>query len=224
MTARTSRRSERAAARDDHLGAGQFRALAVGDLLADEARQTGIAAPAHVLDRGRAALGLGLVEGGAAHGDDQLGIGGFDGGDGVAGIDRTGEGLVAFDREDVGDLHHVEQRGDARRDVLAGGGRGRDEGVVSRHQRPPAARRSRPAGWHRRHRRPEHLAHAGDLGGLSATARAMAPATSTVTSPSLPRRSLPAASRPSSRHCRVRPRRAFSSCILRQGLRRCPAP
>ena len=39
--------------------------------------------------------------------------------DGVAGIDRAGEGIGALDREDVADLHDVEQRGDARRDVLA---------------------------------------------------------------------------------------------------------
>ena len=37
--------------------------------------------------------------------------------------------------DDVGDLHHVEQRGDARHDVLAGRGRRRDERVVGAGQR-----------------------------------------------------------------------------------------
>jgi hypothetical protein len=43
----------------------------------------------------------------------------FDGRDRVAGIDRAGEGLGAFDRQNVRDLHHIEQGGHARRDVLA---------------------------------------------------------------------------------------------------------
>ena len=51
--------------------------------------------------------------------------------DGVAGIDRPLEGVGRHDRGDVGDLHHVEERGDARHDVLAGGGRRRDQRVVA---------------------------------------------------------------------------------------------
>ena len=43
----------------------------------------------------------------------------LDGRDRVAGVDRAGERVRALDRQDVADLHHVEQRGDARRDVLA---------------------------------------------------------------------------------------------------------
>jgi hypothetical protein len=58
----------------------------------------------------------------------------FDSGDGVAGVDRPGEAALALDRNDVGHLHHVEQRGDARGDVLAGRGGGREEGVVMAHQ------------------------------------------------------------------------------------------
>ena len=87
------------------------------------------------LDRARAAAGRGLLEGRAAHGDDLLGVLRADRGDGVAGIDRPGEGVLALDRENVGNLHHVELGGDARGDVLAGGGGGREEGVVVGHQR-----------------------------------------------------------------------------------------
>src|SRR3546814_10062159 len=46
----------------------------------------------------------------------------------------SGEALVALDRQYVRNLHHVEQRGDARRDILARRGGGHDEGVVARHQ------------------------------------------------------------------------------------------
>ena len=54
--------------------------------------------------------------------------------DGVAGVDRTGERVLVLDRQDLGNLHHVEQGRDARSDVLAGGRRRRDERVVVLHQ------------------------------------------------------------------------------------------
>ena len=57
----------------------------------------------------------------------------LDRGDGVAGIDRAGEASVLLDRQDVAELHHVEQGGDARRDILAVGGGGGEEGVVMAH-------------------------------------------------------------------------------------------
>jgi hypothetical protein len=59
------------------------------------------------------------VEAGGAHGDDLDRIGALHGGDRVAGVDRALEGVGAIDFDDVADLRHVEQRGDARRDVLA---------------------------------------------------------------------------------------------------------
>ena len=76
-----------------------------------------------------------------------LGVVRLDRGDRVAGVDRAGERVRALDREDVADLHHVEQRGDARGDVLAEGRGRREERVVAVHQlgaRP--ARRPRRAG------------------------------------------------------------------------------
>ena len=55
--------------------------------------------------------------------------------DGVAGVDRP---LERVGRDHLGDfrhLRHVEQRRDARQDVLAGRGRRRDDGVIGRRQR-----------------------------------------------------------------------------------------
>src|SRR5690606_23190189 len=82
----------------------------------------------------RAAFGGCLVKRGAANGDDLLGIRCFDGGDGVAGVNWPGKRVFAFNRENVGNLHHVEQGCDARCDVFAGGGRRRQERVMAVHQ------------------------------------------------------------------------------------------
>src|SRR3546814_19351637 len=86
------------------------------------------------VDGDRTTRGDVLVERGAADGQDELGVAALDGRDRVAGVDRPGEGLGTLDRQDLADLHHVEQRGDARRDILAGGRRGRDERVVAAPQ------------------------------------------------------------------------------------------
>ena len=59
--------------------------------------------------------------------------------DSVAGVDRPLEGLGPEHFCDVGNLHHVEERGDPRHDILGAGGRGRDDGVVAgreRHDQP----------------------------------------------------------------------------------------
>jgi hypothetical protein len=77
----------------------------------------------------------GRLEGRGSHGDDLLGVVRLHGLNGVAGIDRPLERVGRHDLDDVGDLHHVEQRGDARHDVLAGRGCGRDDGVVSAGER-----------------------------------------------------------------------------------------
>jgi hypothetical protein len=50
-----------------------------------------------LLDRAAAAVAGSLFEGGAANGDDLLGILRFYRGDGVAGIDRAGECVFALD-------------------------------------------------------------------------------------------------------------------------------
>ena len=59
---------------DDDLGAGQFGAFGLGDFLADETGQSGFACAGYAFDRAVAAFGRGLVKGGAAHGDDLLGV------------------------------------------------------------------------------------------------------------------------------------------------------
>jgi hypothetical protein len=91
------------------------------ELERDEARQAGIAGPETASTR-PSRRSAGLVERGAAHGHDQLGVASFDRGDGVAGVDRAVK--VSPRPRGCRELHHVEQRGDARGDVLAGGGGG----------------------------------------------------------------------------------------------------
>ena len=108
--------------------------LAFGHFLADEARHARIGGCRNGFYCARSAFGRSLVEGGAAYGDDQFRIAAFDRGNSVAGIDRAGEGLLPLDRKNVGNLHHVEKRGDAGRDVLAGSGRRREKRVVMPHQ------------------------------------------------------------------------------------------
>src|SRR3546814_4573103 len=49
-------------------------------------------------------------------------------------IGRPRESVLAFDRKDVGDLHHVQQRGYARGDVLAVACCGRKECIMVAHQ------------------------------------------------------------------------------------------
>ena len=90
----------------------------------------GLAAAPTRLDRSRAAFASRL-EGGRAHRDHLLGVARLHRLDGVAGIDRPLERVGRDDLDDLGDLHHVEQGGDARHDVLAGGGRRRDDRVVA---------------------------------------------------------------------------------------------
>jgi hypothetical protein len=66
----------------------------------------------------------------------------------------------------ISDLRHVEQRGDARHDVLAeGGGRGEHVAVAGGQSDTPARPGSRPAGRRRRRVGDQHLGDAGDLGG-----------------------------------------------------------
>ena len=70
------------------------------------------------------------LKGRGAHRDDFLRVGRLHRLDGVAGIDRPLEGVGRDHLGDVGDLHDVEQRRDARHDVFPRRGRRRDDGVV----------------------------------------------------------------------------------------------
>ena len=93
----------------------------------------------------RAARGRNRIEGRGAHGDHLDRVLRLHRGERVAGVDRPHEGVGALDRDDVGDLLHVEQRRDARHDVLAVRGRRREDvRVALRHARRAAQRRSRP--------------------------------------------------------------------------------
>ncbi len=86
---------------------------------------------------------------------------------GDSGVDRPGERVLAFDRQDVGDLHHVEQGGDPRRDVLSGRGCRREKRVVMLHQLRRERRDIlRQRMLERRIVGDVDLADAGDLGGL----------------------------------------------------------
>jgi hypothetical protein len=158
-------RAERAAARDDDLRAGQFRTLRLGDLRTDKAGEAGVAFAGDGLDGCAAAFRRRLLERGAADGQHLLGVARLDRRNRVAGINRAGEGVGALDAQHFADLHHVEQRGNARRDVLARGGGRRDERVIARHQlgdqRRDILRQRMTIG---RVVREQHLGDAGDLG------------------------------------------------------------
>ena len=112
----------------------------------------GSAAALDRLDRRRAA-GAGGRKGGGADGDDQLGIGRLHGLDRIAGVDRSLERVGRDDLGDVGDLHDVEQRGDARQDVLRIGARRGDDRAHSRRRGRRSARRAVRRGHARRARR-----------------------------------------------------------------------
>ena len=109
----------------------------LGQFLADETGNAGIADGGDGLDAGRTASGRHGVEAGAAHADHFHGCRGLHGGDGVAGIDRPLEGIGTDHLDDLGDLLDIQQRGDARQVVLAvGGGRGQHVAVGGRRGPP----------------------------------------------------------------------------------------
>ena len=128
-------RAERTAAGDDHRGAGELGTRRLLGLGTDEARPALVAGRGDGFDAGVAAFGRCLFEAGGAHGDDLLGVARLHGRDRIAGVDRANERVGALDRDDVADLHDVEQRCDARGDILADRGGVGEEGVVVGHQR-----------------------------------------------------------------------------------------
>ena len=74
-------------------------------------------------DRRGIAAGLGLRESRAAHGDDLDRVARLHFGDRVTGIDRALERVGRNDGGNIRDLRHIEQRRDARQEVLAEGRR-----------------------------------------------------------------------------------------------------
>jgi hypothetical protein len=87
--------AHRAAARDDDLGRGQFRAIELGDLLADERVLPRIGDGRDRLDAAEPPVGGGRIEAGGAHGGDLDGLRALHRGDGVAGVDRALERVGA---------------------------------------------------------------------------------------------------------------------------------
>ena len=113
------------------MAAGQFRTVGLGQLFADEGGLAGIGRAGNLLDGSRTAFGGDGVEAGGTHGDHLDRSRGLHGSDGVTGVDRTLEGVGADHFDDLGDLVDVQQRGDARQEVLAvGGSRGQHVAVV----------------------------------------------------------------------------------------------
>ncbi len=126
--------ADAAAARDDDAGGGELRPVALGKGFADEGGEGRIGRGGDGLDRaGRAGAGGG--ERGGADGRDLLCVLRLDRLDGVAGVDRPLEGVGRDDLGDLGDLHHVEQGGDARQHVLGRRGRRGDDRVVAAGER-----------------------------------------------------------------------------------------
>ncbi len=148
-----------------------------------KAEMPGSAAAAAVLDRRGAAARARRLEGRGAHRDHLGLVLRAHGLHRVAGIDQPLEGIGRDHLDDVGDLHDVEQGRDARHDVLARGGRRRDDGIVSSRQR--ADERRHRLGQHvlvsRRRRRAEPCFTPSSLAAASATGRQSLPATSTCT-------------------------------------------
>ena len=142
----------------------------------------GIGRRRRVLDRRRAAL-AGRLEGRGAHRDHLLGVLRAHRLHGVAGIDQPLEGVGRDHLDDVGDLHDVEQRRDARHEILARRGRRRDDRVVG------AGERDDQRGERLRQHvliggavGEQHLLDAVELGGGFGDGAAALPATSTCTS------------------------------------------
>ena len=144
-----------APARDDDPGAGQLRPLGFRQLGADEfargrpsrRRSPPRSAPSRPRPRagGKAVPRTVMI---------LIAVLRLHGRQRVAGIDRPHEGIGRDDAADVGDLHHVEQRGDARHQILALRRRRRQHvRIVRRRGRPAAARHSRRARGRRPRRR-----------------------------------------------------------------------
>jgi hypothetical protein len=120
-----------ATTRDDDLGGGEFRTLGPGQLAADEPALGQFGAGSEILDAGLALLAS-RFESRRTHADDLDRVGRLDGGDDVAGIDRALESVGGDDGDDLGDLRHVEQGGDAWHEVLAAGGRSSQQVRIGR--------------------------------------------------------------------------------------------
>jgi hypothetical protein len=124
----------RPAAGNDDFCRSKLRPLRFRQFLADEGGNAWIGHRRHLLDRSRPAL-AGRLERGGAHRDDLDLVLRTHGLDRIAGIDQALERVGRDHFNDVGDLHDIEQGGDARHDVLAGRRGRRDDRVIAGRER-----------------------------------------------------------------------------------------
>ena len=111
----------RAAGNDDG-GGGEFGPFRLGDFFADEGGQASVVLGVDVLHARGTALRGGRIETSASYRDHFLRIARLDGGNRVASIDGSAEGVCGFNADDVGDHLRIQHRRHARQEVLAGGG------------------------------------------------------------------------------------------------------
>jgi hypothetical protein len=174
-----------AATGDDDAGGGQLRTVGLGQLFADEGGNAGILSQSPTASTAAAAFGgLAASKPVVRTVITLIGIGRLHGGDRVAGVDRTLEGVGADHGSDLGDLGNIEQRGGARQDVLAVAGGGCQNVAVAlaefgdqqAHVLGKLVGIGGVVGQ-------QHLADAGDLARPPRPPRQPLPATSTWTSP-----------------------------------------
>ena len=159
-------RADATAARHHDTGRGQFGTVAFGDLVFDPFRQARSGGPAHGFHGGRA-TGAGRVEAGGAEGHDLFRVARFHRLDRVTCIDRALERVGIDHARDVGQHHHVQQRGHAGQHVLGVGGGGRHDVIVIACQRhDQVGGRFRQAMTQRGVFGDQHLGHAVDCRGF----------------------------------------------------------
>jgi hypothetical protein len=109
--------------------------MILADVSSGRSDFAGVRPAGQFLDRSGTTARARCLEGGGAHRDHLDLVAGAHGLHGIAGIDQPLEGIGGDHLDDVRDLHHVEQRRYSRHDILARGGRRRDDRVIGRRER-----------------------------------------------------------------------------------------
>src|SRR5690606_25191414 len=123
-----------ATTRNDDLGSSQLRTVALGQFFAHEGGNTGISGCTNLPDCSRTTLGSNGVKRSRTHGQDVYSLGGLHGSNRVTGIDRALEGFGIYNSRDFRNHLYVQQRSNARQEVLAiGSGRSQDVAVAFAH-------------------------------------------------------------------------------------------
>ncbi|RMT33899.1 hypothetical protein ALP49_05314 [Pseudomonas syringae pv. solidagae] len=108
-----------ATAGNDDLRCCQLRTIGFGQFFTHKTGLARIVSSRNRFNSGRATLCSHRIEAGGSYGDDLDRSRRLHGGDGVTGVDRTGEGVGGNHRNDLGDLIDIQLSSDARQDVLA---------------------------------------------------------------------------------------------------------